>query len=224
MSPVRKKKRSGGRGVRLLNRKTGWLIFGAALACIAVIIAFSLLNSGDFKDISYIPRGDGTPFNNPPDGGATGDGGPGDAGAPRLPDQASLPEEYRQPVARHLSPEQKQDFIRKKYTYLFNGLNDYYNWELKRLLQAAKDDYLAVQNGRKDISLSQLAGEYLRAGRSLEKEADHNFSDVLEQMKSELKNSDLPPDLAEEAAKEYKDQKSLMRKELLGQLGSYIND
>lgn len=226
MSPLRKKKRTGRHNVSLLNRKTGWLIFGAALTCIVVIIVFSLSSSGDFKDISYIPRGDGTLFDNPPGDGAAGDSGTGTdgAGAPSLPDLTSLPEEYRQLAARHLSPEQKQDFIRNKYTYLFNSLNDYYNWELKRLLQAAKNDYLAVKNGRKDISMAQLAGEYLRAGRSLEKEADHNFSDLLGQMKSELKNSDLPLDLAKEAEQEYKDQKSLMRKELLGLLGSYIND
>lgn len=225
MSPVHKKKKKSRRSVSLLNKKTKWLIFGAALACIVIIAAVSMSSGGNFKDISYIPRGEGTLFDNSPgDGSGNGDAGTGGTDAPSLPNQANLPEEYKQPTPQNISQEQKHDFIEKKYTYLFNSLDDYYNWELKRLLQAAKNDYLAVKNGRKDMPLTQLANEYLRAGRSLEKEADNNFSVVLGQMKSELKANDLPLDLAKEAEKEYKEQKSQMRKDLFGQLGSYNDD
>jgi len=226
LSPGYRKKKNGRRSANLLNTKTKWLIFGAALACMAIVVVVNMSSGGNFKDISYIPRGEGTLFNNSPGDGASGNGGAGTGGTdgPAPPNQANLPEEYRQPAAQNLSQEQKHDFIEKKYTYIFNSLDDYYNWELMRLLQAAKNDYLAVEDGRMDMPLTQLANEYLRAGRSLEKEADNNFSVVLGQMKSELKANDLPLDLAKAAEKEYKEQKSQMRKDLLGQLGNYIDD
>lgn len=224
MTPVykkKKKKRRNGSNGSIKNKKTVWLVLGAALACMGIIIAFSMSSAGDFKDISYIPREGGTLFDNSPavdSGSGHGGADTGGTDAPPPPSQANLPEEYKHSAAQNLSPEQKLDFIEKKYTYVFNSLDNYYRWELKRLLQAAQNDYLAVKKGQKDMSLTQLASEYLRAGRSLEREADNNFSVVLGQLKSELKANDLPMDLAHKAEKEYKDLKSQMRKELLGWL------
>jgi len=185
-----------------------------------------MTSGGNFKDISYMPRGEGTLFDSSPgnDPSGNGDAGTGGTEGPAPPNQANLPAEYQRFAPQNMSQEQKNNFIEKKYTYIFNSLDDYYNWELKRLLQAAKNDYLAVKNGRIDIPLTQLANEYLRAGRSLEKEADNNFSIVLGQMKSELKANNLPLDLVKKAEKEYQEHKNQMRKDLLGQLGNYNDD
>lgn len=230
--PVHRKKRKSRRMAGPLNTKTRWLVFGAALVCIIIVAVVSMSSGGQFKDISYIPQGEGSLFNDSPQaepgepgkpGNQNADGTGGTA-APPHPNRAILPQEYKYPAPPAFSQAQKLNFIEQKYTFIFNNIDDYYNWELRRLLQAAANDYLAVKNGRQDMSLTQLANEYLRAGRSLEKEADDNFAVVLGQMKAELKANDLPSDLVKKAEKEYKEQKSQMRKDLLGQLGSYIND
>jgi len=222
LTPIHKKKRTSTRGTSLLNTKVALLVLGAALACVAIVVAVNLFSGSQFKDISYIPRGEGTLLDESP--GAPGNQNAGDNSAPIHPSRVSLPAEYRHPAPPALSEAQKLAFLEEKYTFMFNNLNDYYQWELARLLQLAGNDYLAVQDGRKDISLAQLANEYLKAGRSLEKEADDSFAVVQGQMKSELKANNLPLDLVKKAEQEYKAQKSQMRKDLLAQLGSYIND
>lgn len=220
MSPLRrkkiKKKKSSGGQAGLLRSKW-WLVLAAALVCVLIIATVSFFTGGRYQDIFYNPRGEETTIPVPGQSNVDGD-------APPPPGQITLPREYQQPAPVHLSSTEKEAFIQKKYTIILEGLDDYYRWELRRLLAAGYHDYQAVKSGHMDRTMSQLAGEYVRLGRSLEKEADQSAAAVFNQMKSELKDNNLSLDLVKMAEKEYNSRKSDMRNELLQTVQEYFHD
>lgn len=221
MPPMRKKKR---RTTKFFGSKMTWAVLLAAAICVGAIVAFSLLGGGDYQPISYIPPEQVTPGAEGPGGHPAGQPS-GDVGAanyqpqefPRLPAVDS-------PLPAQLSPEEKAARLEAKYIKTFAAMEKFYRHELNRLVESARADYRAVKSGVRDISLSQLAGEYIRAAWNLEKEADRNFNTVLGSLKEELRANNLPVDLARQAEREYKQHKTQQRKELLSKAAKYVHD
>jgi len=199
-------------------------VFIGALVCIAIVIAISQLGNNDFHPIAYKPSGEGSSGITP-----GGDVKPGwDV------------EEYRLDWPKYVTftpagdikisyPSEsnkvdKKSIIENAYTRIFTSMEAQYRQELNRLVELAEADYIAVKKGQKDIPISRLALEYVNEGRQLEKDADRNFNKILGDLRSELSVQGLPMDMAEQAERHYKEQKSQMRKELLQQMARYAND
>jgi len=220
--PAHKKKKH--KSIKFLNSKTCWIVFSGALVCIALVVAISHLGGGDFQPISYKPSGEGSSGTTP--------------GGDAKPDwdvegyQLDWPEYVTFTPAGDVeisyTPQSnkldKKSIIEKIYTQIFISMEAQYRQELNRLMESAKADYIAVKRGQKDISISRLAVEYVSAGRQLEKEADRNFNRMLGNLRSELKAQGLPMDMADQAQRQYNEQKSQMREELLQQVERYAND
>lgn len=219
--PYKKKKP---RKIKLLSSRAGWAIFVAVFICMAAVIWSSLLASERFDPIAYVPPGEGELLAQDNISGKTSDYNNESGDNETLEQTPMLPQELFLPVPNTLSQEEKLSLIKRKYINIFTNLESAYQRELDRLVNSAKADYIAIKNGKKDMSLTRLAREYISAGKNLEKQADHNFSQVLGEMKEELKEHNLSTDLAKQAEEEYKRQKSEMRKVMLKQVASYIND
>lgn len=140
--------------------------------------------------------------------------GAGTTGEP--PGSADMPQ-----VRPRMSDSEKLEAIEKKYTVLYNGLKTVYLKELDRMIKHAKNDYEAIRSGKREVSVSGLVIEYMRAGRALESNCDGKFNSLLKEMKNELIINNLPLDLADQAEKEYNDQKSRARKDILTKVARF---
>ncbi len=222
--PVRKKKKR--KNYTLLNSRTRWIVLLGTLFCLVIVIAVSVLGSGDFQPISYPPPGENSLGTTP--------GGDGDAKPSWDVEEYKLdwPENVKFTPAGDVNivyaPQSneadKKSIIEKIYTQIFESMEAQYKQELNRLVESAKADYIAVKRGQKDITISRLALDYVNEGKKLEKDADQEFFRILGNLRSELKVQGLPMDMADQAEKHYKEQKSQMRKDLLMQLARYAND
>lgn len=210
----KKKKRSSG----LLHSKNKLVVFIAAAMCVAVIVIGSLLSSSKYQPISYVPREEGLLLPRP--GMDAQEQGAEDG----VESDTRYNNEIIINVPDHLGKEEKLALFEIKYRNLFGSLQNNYQRELSRLMDSAKKDYIASVNGQKDISISRLVVEYASVGRQMEKEADQNFNKILGEMKVELRSHDLPLEMAKQAEREYKEQKNRLRRDVLQQVASYVND
>jgi len=219
---VRKKKKR--KSNTLLNSRIRWIVFTGALVCMVMVIAVSVLGSGDFQPISYKPSGQDPPGTTP--GGDAKPGWDVETYEPDWPEYVTFTPsgDVNIVYAPQSNKADKKSIIEKIYTRIFTSMEAQYKQELNRLLESAKSDYIAVKSGQKNISIGRLALEYINAGKQLEKDADRNFNRVLGDLRSKLKTQGLPMDMADQAERHYIEQKSQMRKDMLLQVARYAND
>lgn len=195
-----------------------------ATVLITTVVLWSLNRGPGLPPISYTPSRELADFQ-------VGD----------IPDNNALPREEGgadsyisgySPLTAQLSMElpaqltqvEKEKIIEEKYRPIFDNLRSSYQKELDRMLSCAREDYEAQRAGIKRIPLSQLALDYLQAGRDLEGDCDRKFARVLEAMKRDLSRNNLPQDLADQAQKQYQEQKSQARSKLYMKMARYKND
>lgn len=190
----------------------------AASICFVVItvglLLWSMNRSPQLPDISYVPKQVVAGPEGANTKGSKTDTQPGGWGNPPVTSPPLITGGGGTSISQ-LSQEEILFSIGEKYQILFRSLKNSYEAELSRLVEFARNDYQAASRGEKDISRSSLAVGYYKAGRALEKECDQRFKGLLDQMEKELKLYGLPLDIARKAEKEYADQKSKARKELL---------
>ncbi len=217
LSPAQKRKNLS----MLIKSKSVWAVIAVCIIGVAIIIAVNLFVSGNSQSISYRPHQE-VPGNPTLDSETEINQDQIDVYDKDLLKEFSTPEEEYS-IDTQISDDEKLAIIEAKYRTILSGLEIAYRTELQRLFSSARQDYLAANNGTKDISLTRLAAEYMNAVRNLENMADNNFANVLDDMKSELKQYNLPMDLAKQAEQEYDEQKSQMRKKMLQQAAGYVN-
>jgi len=151
---------------------------------------------------------------------------PETTGQDREPEQSEKEEESLSDDAgfyANLEKEMVNDRHREvalKYKSRFARLQSEYQGKLNNLLASAKAD---LKENDSKASLVKLAYNYLKKGQAMEKECDNRFYTILNEMKQELRQENLPMDLAREAEREYKSQKSQRRGHLLSVAKEYIN-
>lgn len=206
---------------RLFTSKAVWAVLVAAIICVIAVAAFSWLGGNNFQPISNVPvkEGDLLPGEH---GNGSIDGDLSDASGTH---DTTVKHDTTDRIDTYISPqmskEEKLQLIEKKYISIFSNLESEYNRELDLLIESAKGDYI---KGGTNASVSRIAMNYISEGRKLEKEADRSFNKTLVEMKMELQTHNLPLDIVKQAEREYKEQKSEMRKEILKQVASYVND
>lgn len=200
-----------------------WLIAAAGVIVSILVVVFWSLNSGpDLPPVSYVPRhidislSGEEAISTPPQTGESRIAGPSQPPAGSAGTVKEIP--------ANLSKEEKFSIIKREYTTALNKLRDSYQKEINRLIKCAKEDYLAVKSGQKDVAVSKLTVEYLKLGQALEKDCDSNFYRIMDAMREDLNSNDLPLDLASQAEQEYEDQKSRTRKEILEKITRHRND
>lgn len=194
-----------------------------AVVLITTVVLWSFNRGPGLPPISYTPSrelvdyqvGD-TPDNGPlrEEGGANS----------YIPGYSPLTAPLSVELPAQLTQAEKEKIIEDKYQLLFDNLRSLYQKELDRMLSCAREDYEAQRAGIKKITLSQLAMDYMQAGRDLEGDCDRKFARVLEAMKSDLSRNNLPQDLADQAQEQYQEQKSQARSKLYMKMASYKND
>lgn len=119
--------------------------------------------------------------------------------------------------AAPLTSDEKLEIIKEEYTNSFTQLQNLALSRIDILVELAKEEYLQKKD-TKGFSKVDLASKYMSAGNKLEHEVTKVFYDVLDQMKKDLQNNQLPLDLVAEAEKIYKDTIKLKKDELLSKV------
>lgn len=105
--------------------------------------------------------------------------------------------------------------IVKKYKDQFVSLKNEYQGKINGLLLEAKEEYLAVPEGKRGTAKFTLGLKYLQKGKALEDACDARFNELLAQMKTELKENGFTTDEVKIAQEQYKQEKSDRRRYLL---------
>lgn len=192
------------------------IVLGAVFLTIVVVTSVLwTVNSGpQIPSISYVPNE--IVISPKPDTGKTIDQSYGKT-------YLYLPEKSIELNSR-LTNEERLKIIQEKYRIIFYKLRHAYENEFNRMAQYAKNDYLAVNQGAKNTSVSKLALDYSNKAKQLEENCDNQFYKILEAMKNELRENNLPLDLTLQVEKEYKDQKATAKNELMMKIARVLND
>lgn len=116
-----------------------------------------------------------------------------------------------------LAPDQKLEIIRDKYVRSYTQLQNLALDRLDTLVSLAKQEYNMKKNSA-DFSKIDFASKYSSAANKLQDEVNRVFYQVLEQMKKELKDNQLPMDLAKEAEDTYQSLIKKKKDELLSKM------
>ncbi len=109
------------------------------------------------------------------------------------------------------------DEVAPSYEQVFNELEDKANQLLENLISQAKKEYdsLTMKEKENPVVLSAMASDYLAKSKTLERQIDEVFYDVLGDMKEELKTNQLDTGILKQFEKEYVDNKRERKKELM---------
>ena len=177
------------------------LVALTSVLCVICISVFILINNAgpggsDFKNYHRITK----PAEDQSAGNVPGTV-PGGEKINLLPDSRDLSE-----LELGNSLEQdKYKAILLNYTAQFSQVQSQYIGKLNNLLKRAQVDIKA--NGGQKKELVKISYQYVKEAKALEQECDTNFYSILSDMKKELQQGHFPLAVADEAEKQYKQQK-----------------
>lgn len=140
----------------------------------------------------------------------------GAAGAPDAPGPDALgnaPANVPSPLRRE---------IEARYIARLEAICSYYEGKLNTLVGSAWNEYSTARMQGQKISAVNLAGKYLAAGNTLEKECDREFYAVLADFRSELRKHSLPLDKTYEAQREYERAKAARKRQILSAAAKFF--
>lgn len=108
--------------------------------------------------------------------------------------------------------------IARKYAPKFAAIKGGFVSEIDGMITKANAEYLLYPAAERDQHKIELGFKYVAKGEALEKKCDVDFYAQLAKLKTDLKNNNLGPSLADTAKLEYEQQKRTAKKALTNKL------
>ena len=109
----------------------------------------------------------------------------------------------------------------QRYAPQLAELQEKYEGELQALVARGYSDYQRYKSDKKQ--LLALVPAYIKTGTALEREADAAFNTIVTAMENELRANNLPPDLARDLRRQYRDLKQQKRRQLFDRAWELIH-